>query len=331
MLLHFSRVTSTIIVHASGVALAIVIAAAATLISEHQGGPGLLYALLLGMALKSVTEGSASAPGIAFASRTVLRFGIALLGLKIGIGQVEALGLGSAILVVAAVGCTIVFGMWLARRLGLRVTLGLVTGGATAICGASAALAIGSLLPQTPDDERDTTFAVVAVTALSTIAMILYPAILHAVDAGDSDAGFFIGATVHDVAQVVGAGYMISPEAGDIATVTKLFRVALLIPVTLIITALGRTTGSGAARVRVPWFLALFVIFAALHSTGLVPEAAIASVGAVSRWCLVIAIAGVGLKTSLGDFRAMGLRPLGLVLAETVFLAALIGAGVMYR
>lgn len=312
-------------------ALAIVIAAAATFISEHQGGPSLLYALLLGTALKSVTEGTASAPGIAFASRTVLRIGIALLGLKIGFQQVEALGLGSAALVMAGVACTIVFGMWLARRLGLRASQGLLTGGATAICGASAALAIGSLLPPNPMVERDTTFAVVAVTTLSTVAMVLYPPLLASVGAGDANAGFFIGATVHDVAQVVGAGYMISPEAGDIATVTKLFRVALLIPVTLVVAALGPTASSGTAQVRVPWFLALFVVLAAINSTGHIPQALITGAGTVSRWCLVTAIAAVGLKTSLGDFHAMGLRPLLLVVAETIFLAALIGAGALVR
>ena len=324
----------------TGLVLSLVIAAAATFISDHQGGPALLYALLLGMTLKSVAESPASKPGIVFSSRTVLRIGVALLGLKIGVAQVMALGLSSALLLMASVTVTIFFGIFLSQKLGLDAKLGLVTGGATAICGASAALAIGSLLPHSDENERNTTFAVVAITTLSTVAMIVYPALLHAVGAGDSAAGFYIGATVHDVAQVVGAGYMISPLAGDTATVTKLFRVAMLVPVTLVLASVYKPaattngTTDGAAkkpRIMLPWFLVVFVAFVALNSIGFLPASLIDAAGQISRWCLVTAIAGVGLKTSLGDFRGMGLRPLVLVFAETLFLAAFVALGAQLR
>lgn len=316
--------------HTPGLTLSVVIAAAATFAAEHQGGPALLYALLLGMALKGLADGPSAAPGIAIASRGVLRVGIALLGLKIAVDQVIGLGLGSATLIAAAVTTTICFGVWLARRLGLRLAQGLLTGGATAICGASAALAIGSLLPSSPENERDTTFAVVGVTTLSTAAMILYPPLLSAVGVDDGKAGFFIGATVHDVAQVVGAGYMISPEAGDIATVTKLFRVALLVPVTLVVAAVCGQQTAARTRVRIPWFLTLFLLLVGLNSMGLVPQTATTLAGTLSRWCLVTAIAAVGLKTSLADFRDVGPRPLVLLLAETAFLAMIVGAGILF-
>ena len=116
-------------------------------------------------------------------------------------------------------------------RSAFDVLFGLLTGGATAICGASAALALAAALPAHPGKERATLFTVIGVSALSTRAMIAYPMIVHALDLGPQAAGVFLGATIHDVAQVVGAGYGMSQETGDTATVVKLMRVAMLLPV----------------------------------------------------------------------------------------------------
>lgn len=311
-----------------GILLSFIIAASATFVSEHQGGPALLYALLFGMALKSAI-GNATA-GINFSSKTVLRIGVALLGFRIGFEQITALGLQSALLVTLAVICTIAFGALLARALRQNAAFGILTGGATAICGASAALAISSVLPPDKVTERDTTFAVVAVTTLSTLAMILYPPILALMGTDHTTSGFMIGATVHDVAQVVGAGYMISPEAGDLATVTKLFRVALLVPVTAALAyyfSLRNTASNISGSAPLPWFLVLFVMFVIMRSLNIVPENVVTATTEASRWCLCTAIAAVGLKTSLGDFREIGLKAVWLVIAETLFLIALVAGG----
>ena len=114
--------------------------------------------------------------------------------------------------------------MLLARRLGLKPLFGVLSGGAVAICGASAALAIASVLPRNDTRERDTILTVVSVTALSTLAMILYPVFATSIGLDHKQAGIFIGGTIHDVAQVVGAGYTISNETGDIATYVKLLQ-----------------------------------------------------------------------------------------------------------
>lgn len=336
--------------HAPGLIIAIVIAAAAAFISEHQKGSPLLYALLLGMALKSVLDADSSAPGINFAARTILRTGVALLGLRISVEQVMALGATSALIIVVSVAATIGFGVLLAKRLNYDTPFGLLTGGATAICGASAALAISSLLPRNDNSDRDASFTVVAVTTLATVAMIFFPPAIRALGFSDGAAGYIIGGTIHDVAQVVGAGYMISPHAGDVATVTKLFRVALLIPITLVIAAYYHVPSAKTSRVQVPWFLVLFVIFVAIRSltpsfegaVGHSPDAIgwgsaflrwiaghtqsiYAGADTVSRWCFTVAIAGVGLKTSLGDFKQFGWQAIALVLAETAFITLVVG------
>lgn len=311
--------------HAPGLIFAGVIAVAATFISEHQGGSTLLYALLLGMALKSVVDEDTSGPGLALAARGVLRMGVALLGLRISVDQIMALGLSSALVIVASVIITIASGVILARYLRFERAFGVLTGGATAICGASAALAIASLLPKSENSERDASFTVVAVTSLATVAMIFFPPLTRALGFDDGAAGFFIGGTIHDVAQVVGAGFSVSSHAGDVATVTKLFRVALLIPLTLVIAGVCRAPHAPVRRLTVPWFLVAFVGFALLRSYAGLPTLVIDSASTISRWFFAIAIAGVGLKTSLGDFKNIGWQAIVLVLAETAVITGVIG------
>ena len=139
-----------------GTLVCLVIALAATFVSEHYGGPQLLYALLMGLAFHFLIANPQVGPGIGFCGRTVLRLGVALLGVRITLSQVGTLGLGSALLIVCATGCTIVVGVLLARLFKRSRDEGLLSGGAVAICGASAALAVASVLPQTKENERFT-------------------------------------------------------------------------------------------------------------------------------------------------------------------------------
>lgn len=308
-----------------GVMLAVILAFAATFISDHHGGPTLLYALLFGMSLNSLIEGSSAKPGIEFTSKSVLRIGVALLGVRIGLDQITQLGITSTIILVIAVVVTIASGVLLARFFGFDKRFGLLTGGATAICGASAALAISAAMPASQNKERSTLFAVVAVTTLSTLAMILYPPLALWLEMTPEEAGFFIGGTIHDVAQVVGAGYSISPEAGDAATVAKLFRVALLVPITLFVMTIFKQTSTNKVKAYLPpLFLIGFIAFTGLRSTGVLSDFWITQLSELSRWCLIAAIAAVGLKTSLRDVLQIGHQALILVVVETIIIAGLI-------
>ena len=237
-----------------GLLAAVTVAIAARFLSEHYGGPTMLFALLLGMGFHFLSEDGACIPGIEFASTTILKFGVALLGLGITLDQIAASGWGIVGIVLAGVAVTIASGPLIARTLNRGWRLGLLTGGAVAICGASAALAISSVLPKNEHSERNTIFTVISVTTLSTIAMIGYPMIVKLLDLNDVAAGIFIGATIHDVAQVVGAGYSISDAAGDTATLVKLLRVAMLIPIVLVMSIVFRRdpTVSGGRKLPAP-------------------------------------------------------------------------------
>ncbi|HJW24780.1 MAG TPA: YeiH family protein [Rhodocyclaceae bacterium] len=312
-----------------GLVTAVVVAFAATFVSEHYGGPQFLYALLFGMAFNFLADEPRSKPGIDFAGRQVLRFGVALLGVRITLVQIAALGVTPVVLVLIGVASTILFGTWLSRLLRRPVTEGVLSGGAVAICGASAALAISAVLPRNEHSQRFTLLTVVGVTALSTLAMIVYPALVELLHFNPHLAGIFLGGTIHDVAQVVGAGYMISPEAGDTATFVKLLRVALLVPVVLILSLLFRGRHDSAKAPMFPTFLVGFVVLLILNSVGLVPKHAGDMLSALSRWCLVAAISAIGVKTSFRDLRELGWQPVLMMVTETLFLALLIGAGLL--
>ena len=316
---------------APGVLASVTIAIAATFLSEHYGGPVMLFALLLGMAFYFLSQEGRCVAGIELASKRILRIAVGLLGAQITVGEIMRLGVTPVVMVVAVVILTILFGFVASRVFGLSRPFGLLTAGAVAICGASAALAISSVLPKGETHERDTVFTVIGVTTLSTLAMIAYPMIIAFFQLDNAAIGIFLGGTIHDVAQVVGAGFSVSEETGTVATFTKLLRVAMLVPVVMALSFLFRAhTESNAGR-RLPGFLIVFVLLVIVNSAGLIPPVALDALKDISRWCLVTAIAALGMKTSLKAMAAVGWRSIALIVAETVFLAVLVLAVVVWR
>jgi uncharacterized integral membrane protein (TIGR00698 family) len=309
-----------------GLAVSATIAVAAMFLSEHYHASAMLFALLLGMALNFLSQEGKCVEGIQVSATSVLRVGIALLGLRISLGQVVELGYATAGLIALSVLVTMALGVALARLCALETRFGVLTGGAVAICGASAALAIAAVLPRHANSDRDTSFAVIGVTALSTIAMIAYPIVVASLGMDSHDSGVFLGGTIHDVAQVVGAGYGMSKETGDTATIVKLLRVAMLLPVVLLVSFAVRRRADIDTRKAplLPLFGVAFFALVIVNSLGWVPQAAADTAGELSRWCLVAAIAAIGMKTSLKELSVVGMRPVLLMVLQTVALAGLV-------
>jgi uncharacterized integral membrane protein (TIGR00698 family) len=309
-----------------GLMAAATIALAATWLSDQYRSPVMLFALLFGMTFHFLYEEGRCVAGIEFSSKAVLRVGVALLGARITAHQILELGIMPIATVAVGIISTIALGAFAARSLGLNRSFGVLSGGAVAICGASAALAIASVLPRTSESERDTILTVVTVTLLSTIAMITYPLLAGALGFDHIHAGVFLGGTIHDVAQVVGAGYSISPETGDVATYVKLLRVSILLPVVFAIAfVVGREAkgSKGGAKATFPLFLVGFAVLVALNSAGLLPKVVTDLANDASRWALVTAIAALGMKTAFKDLAAVGWKPIALMLVETVWIATL--------
>ncbi len=317
---------------APGLLLAGVIAAAATYLSEHHGGPAMLFALLIGMAFNHLSENEKMAAGIAAASQFVLRLGVALLGVRITFAEIGGLGAQTFALVIAGVAVALIAGTLVARLFGLPRDHAILSAGAVAICGASAALAIASVLPRKAESERNTILTVAGVTTLSTVAMVLYPVIASAIGLDDKKAGVFIGATVHDVAQVIGAGYTVSDAAGETGAVVKLLRVSCLLPVIVILGMIFRGSHDPNAKKPplIPWFLLAFAGLVALNSLGVIKGPARESFSALSQWALLTAVSALGVKTSLRAFAAVGPKPLLALTAQTALLAVFILAALWF-
>lgn len=282
--------------------------------------PAVVIALLIGMALHAFAAQPRYELGMVFAVKKLLRVAIALLGLRIALGDIVALGAGTVFVVVAAMVVTIGSGLLFARLLRCDDSYGALSGVATAVCGASAALATATVLPPSQNKDADTVFTVVAVNALSTVAMVTYPALGPVFGYDDRTLGILLGATIHDVAQVVGAGYSVSETAGNSAVIVKLFRVFLLLPVVIGVGwwFAGRGGGTQNAKVPVPLFAIVFLALVLLNSTGLVPAPVKMVVGEVSRWGLLIAIAALGLGTSVTAILKVGWRHVAVVCGTTL-------------
>jgi uncharacterized integral membrane protein (TIGR00698 family) len=314
---------------APGLMLCATIAAAASFLSDHYGGPAMLFALLIGIAFNFVMEEGRAKAGVEFASRFVLRLGVGLLGIRITLQEIAAFGWQTPAVVAGLMALTIGTGFVAARIFGRQWRFALMTGGAVAICGASATLAIAAVIPHNDKTERNVLFTVVAVTTLSTIAMVIYPILFAALGFEDREIGFLIGATIHDVAQVVGAGYSVSDTAGDAATVVKLLRVAflpvVLMAVVLVLRAQGQ--GGGGRVPLMPWFMGVFILLSVTGSLIALPEAVTGPIEVASRAMLVTAIAALGVKTSLKAILSVGSGHIWVVTVETlVLLAAAIAA-----
>lgn len=314
-----------------GLGIATITGMAALFLSEHYNAPAMLFALLLGMAVSFLYQNDMPcACGIDFTASTLLRAGVVLLGLRIALGDLAVLGWQTALMLAGAIFTTIVLGVGLAKILGLQKRFGALTGGSVAICGASAALAISTILPKGENHERDTLLTVIGVTAMSTIAMVLYPIIAGQLGMTDTEAGIFLGGTIHDVAQVVGAGYSVSESAGDMATLTKLVRVAMLMPVVLIMMLVIKrfyktnSQAEGGEVPKMPLFLIGFIALMLLNSFVTLPEFVIEAGTQVSRFFLVVSITAIGMKSNLGKLAEVGVLPIVMIVVETLWIALLI-------
>ena len=319
----------------SGIFLCVLLGVAAMAIAHRYTAPVMLFAVLIGLALRPSYDSAAIRPGVDWCARPLLLAGVALLGFRVDIGMLSQAGWAVPALALVCLLLTILAGTLLAKLMGMASQFGLLIAGSVAICGVSAAVAISSALPKRSTSDRELALTVAGVTAMSTVAMIAYPVVSQLFGHTDVQAGIFIGASIHDVAQVVGAGYSISENAGDTATFVKLVRVSGLLPVMITI---GFIFGLSNSKVRdvsnserpqpkfwdhVPPFLIAYIIIAGINSAHVLP-AYIANFGAeASRYFLIISLVAIGLKTNLKDVALVGRTPLLVLILTTFFMAAI--------
>ncbi len=311
-----------------GLAACVVLATAAFLLADQPWIKdtlhlsALLLVIVLGMIVGSTVRlPPALEPGLRLAQRPLLRWAVAGLGFRLSLGELVRIGGPALGVVVLSTFAALFFGWWVSRRFGIPEKMGLLLGVGGAICGASAVVAADSVVQ---GEKRDAAISLGVITLLGTIGILVYPLIAAALGMTDFFFGVWDGATLHEMAQVVAAGFGVSDEAARVATVVKLARIALLAPVVLYLGWMlrRRHVAAGTAHVSpAPWFLAAFVIFTAINSLGVIPKEWVAFIQRADLWLLCVGMAGVGLQIRFGELRAAGVRPLAAGAAQWVFLA----------
>lgn len=319
--------------HVPGLMVAGVAALAAAYLSEHYGAPLMLMGLLFGLSFNFANADARLHTGLNFASKSLLRWGIVLVGTQVTLGQIAGLGIAGLAAIAAILAIVTLTGLFVARGLRLGTGLGLLAGGAVAICGASAALAISALLGEKRTSQAQLTLVLVCIAAASAFAMSTYPVIADLLNLDDRQAGFLIGASIHDVAQALGAGYSVSPEAGEMATIVKLTRVALLAPTLAIISVFLQRDGSETgSRIAIPWFVVGFFALAALNSIWPQPPIVTSTASKIASGMLLLAVVATGIRSPMHLLLQQGWRTSMPVLAATLtsFLLALVAAVTLF-
>lgn len=317
--------------HLPGLAVTGLATLAAAYVSDHYGAPLTLMCLLFGLALNFLGTDARLGPGLAFASRTLLRWGIVFVAARVTLGQIAELGPIALVSVVVIVGLTLAVGVLAARLLGFTAAFGALSGAAVAICGASAAMAFASLLGERRASQAQLTLVLVGISAMSAVAMTLYPILAHHLGFDDLQAGFVMGAAIHDVAQSLGAGYAFSPPAGETATIVKLTRVALLAPAMMAVAVfIPREPGAKISSFVLPWFVVGFFGLAGVNSLGVIPPVASDASANASTALLACAVTATGVRSNMQSLTKEGLRPMLVILIATVVALALAAAAAAF-
>lgn len=325
----------TLATRAPGLLVAMLIAGLATLAARRLHWPDMLVALGLGLVLAQTLRGARWNGGFSFAARPVLRAGIALLGFRVTLAQLATLGWPTLVTVIVAILGVFAAAWVLARLLRLPAGFAAIAATSVAICGVSAALAAAAVLPQRAQLRDATLFVCVAVSLIGTIAMIVYPALTELTPWSTAASAVFLGASIHEVAQVVGASFALSPEHGELATLTKLLRVALLAPVVMVLRwwairhGAREQNGVKAGSVEAfPPFLIVFIVLVVSGGFLAWPQPLLDTAALLSRFCLLTAVAALGLLTHTGSLLRLGWQPVVLMVGLTLVIATVAAIGV---
>jgi len=274
-------------------------------------------------------------PGIAFCSKRILRLGIILYGFKLTFQDVAAVGVAAIVLDAIIVCSTISLGLLVGRLLHIDRGIALLTSCGSAICGAAAVLGVDGAIRPKP---YKTAVAVATVVIFGTIAMFLYPALWRSGLTGLSvqQMGIWTGATVHEVAHVVGASNPLGDAAAGTAIIVKMIRVMMLVPVLLVLAwAVARShtgnNGEGAekTKINVPWFAVLFLVVIGFNSLNLLPATLVNFINSLDTFLLTMAMAALGAETSIEKFKKAGAKP--FLLAAILFVWLTIGGYCIVR
>lgn len=325
---------STLVSLLPGLGYAVISATAAEFLGRLipiVGAP--VSAIVLGLVI-AATAGRPSwaVPGLKFSSKVVLQIAVVLLGASLRLSQIVTTGVSSFGVMIGTLAAALVVALGLGRLFSVPARLTLLIGAGTGICGGSA---IAAVAPVVRAEEREIAYAMSTIFLFNVIAVVLFPAIGRLLHFSNDAFGLWAGTAINDTSSVVAAGYSYSAASGDYATIVKLTRTTMIIPIVLVLSIItawrsdrargpGETAGaSGIRRVlRVfPWFILGFLAASLANSVDILTPATAAAVAGAGRFLIVVALAAIGLNADFRRMVATGFRPLALGLAVWVAVA----------
>ena len=301
-----------------GALVCTLIAAVATVIGAFVPIVGsAIPAVVMGIVIAAVRRPSARlVPGIGYSGKFLLQLAVVLLGAQLSLGAIWRVGLESLPVMLSSLTVCLLAAWWLGRILGIERDIRTLIGVGTGICGASA---IAAVSPVIRAKSHDISYAISTVFLFNIVAVLVFPAVGHALGMSPHSFGLFAGTAVNDTSSVVAAASVFSAAALGFAVVVKLVRTLMIIPISVGLAVIearrsGQRERFGARRIArlVPWFLVGFVVLACVASTGLLPEGVVTALTHVSVFLVATALAGIGLSTDLAAIRRAGLKPLAL-------------------
>ncbi len=329
-----------------GVLVTVVLAIVATFISglqivkETVNFSPLIIAILLGVVIgNTVKFPETFKPGLTFSLKKILRIAIVFLGFRLTFQSVADVGIEGLILDTFILVSTFLLGVWISRRFfGLDPQMSYLIASGSSICGASAVLATA---PVVKAEMHHAAMAVATVTIFGTIAMFVYPVVYKAgltLGFDDITYGLWTGATVHEVAQVVAAGFAVSEDAGNTATIAKLTRVMMLAPLLIALSYfLARkhaTHGTGVALrdIPIPYFVFGFIAMVGVNSMNVIPSEIVHYINVIDGFLLTVAMAAMGIETNINKIKGVGMKPIyvALIIFAYLFIVGMIATKVIH-
>ncbi|MCX7760078.1 MAG: YeiH family protein [Hydrogenothermaceae bacterium] len=286
----------------------------------------LIIAIIVGLIIGNVIKiPEVLKPGINFSLKKILRIAIIFLGFRLTFQNIVDVGIEGVVVDSIMLISSFIFGVWVSRKyFGLDQQMSYLIASGSSICGASAVLATA---PVVKGEMHQAAMAVATVTIFGTIAMFLYPAVYKAgllLDLNDITYGIFTGATIHEVAQVVAAGFAVSEEAGNTATIAKLTRVMMLAPLLIVLSFYlakkHSIHGVNLREIPIPWFVFGFIAMVGINSLNIFPEEYINTINQIDTFLLTVSMAALGIETNIEKMKKAGMKPIYAALAIFIYL-----------
>ena len=284
-----------------------------------------VFAIIIGLLLNNTISIPVDfQPGIKFSSKKILQASIVLLGFSLSIQDIQSTGLSSLSVTLITIVVAFISAFLIGKWLKIPVNTATLIGVGTAICGGSAIAAVSPII-EAKDEEI--ALSISTIFLFNIVAVFLFPFIGHLMNLSDSGFGLWAGTAINDTSSVVAAGYSYSESAGDYATIVKLTRATLIIPVSLLIAGIQlykkrRNAEKVSLKQIFPWFILWFLVASLISSTGILPELFITSAKWLSRFMIAMALASIGLSANVKELLKTGVKPVLLGLITWFFVAA---------